>query len=92
VTCRRWRSGAQFVFCHLGIQRPVKFALVGAFGIVIQLLILEMLTTIGLDYFWATGVAVEAAVLHNFLWHQRFTWRDRRAQTGMRLLRFHLSN
>ena len=41
-------------------------------------------------------VAVEAAVLHNFFWHQRFTWADR-ASLGLRdtlgrLLRFNLTN
>jgi putative flippase GtrA len=29
------------------------------------------------DYRIATGLAVEAAVVHNFLRHQRFTWADR---------------
>jgi putative flippase GtrA len=37
---------------------------------------------------------VEAAVLHNFVWHERWTWRDRAASKGgvfVRLLRFNLS-
>jgi putative flippase GtrA len=79
-----------------GIQRPAKFALVGAFGIVVQLSVLQLLTAIGCHYLWATGIAIEAAVLHNFVWHQRFTWRDRDARdssrTLPRLVRFHLSN
>ena len=25
----------------------------------------------------ATALAVEAALLHNFVWHQQVTWRDR---------------
>jgi putative flippase GtrA len=78
------------------LQRPVKFALVGTIGIVVQLAVLETLTALGCQYLWATGVAVEAAVLNNFVWHQRFTWYDRGyldlAQTGVRMLRFHLSN
>jgi putative flippase GtrA len=49
-----------------------------------------------LHYLVATAAAVEAAVLHNFLWHQRWTWRDRPAGTGsaiaVRLARFHLTN
>ena len=67
-----------------------------AIGVVVQLAALEALTALGLHYLWATGLAVEAAVLHNFMWHQRFTWSDRvgsrLAETGVRLLRFHLSN
>jgi len=90
------RCGLQsFLWCS-SVQRPVKFALVGAIGVVVQLAALEALTGLGLHYLLATGVAVEAAVLHNFMWHQRFTWRDRGgsrlAETGIRLLRFHLSN
>jgi dolichol-phosphate mannosyltransferase len=79
-----------------GLQRSAKFALVGALGIIVQLLVLELLTTMGCHYLWATGLAVEAAVLHNFMWHQRFTWKDRDAagwsESSARLLRFHLSN
>ena len=78
------------------LRRPAKFALVGAVGIAVQLAALEALTTLGCDYMWATGLAIEAAVLNNFMWHQRFTWSDRSgshvAETGIRLLRFHLSN
>jgi putative flippase GtrA len=88
------RSQSSFWFSR--IQRPAKFALVGAVGIVIQLAALEALTALGCHYLWATGLAVEAAVLHNFIWHQRFTWSDRGSarltSTGVRLLRFHLSN
>ncbi len=48
-----------------------------------------------LHYLIATALAVEAAVLHNFAWHERWTWRDRaRHERGgwwKRLLRFQLS-
>ena len=92
----RWRRGIQSFPRHSSIQRPAKFAFVGAIGVLIQLAVLEALTALGLHYLWATVFAVEAAVLHNFMWHQRFTWRDRGgsqlAETGVRLLRFHLSN
>jgi putative flippase GtrA len=79
-----------------GLQRTAKFALVGAIGIAVQLAVLEALTALSCNYMWATGLAVEAAVLNNFVCHQRFTWKDRGEprlkQTGARLLRFHLSN
>ena len=90
------RCSLQSFLWRSSIQRPVKFALVGAIGVVVQLAALEALTGLGLHYLLATGVAIEAAVLHNFMWHQRFTWRDRGgsrlAETGIRLLRFHLCN
>ncbi len=76
--------------------RVLKFALVGAMGVGVQLAALAALTAIKMNYLLATALAVEAAVLHNFLWHRRFTWADR-ARRGMHaslapLFRFHLSN
>jgi putative flippase GtrA len=44
----------------------------------------------------ATFLAVETAVLHNFAWHEHWTWAERtRLTTGGvigRLVRFHLAN
>ena len=76
-------------------KRLARFSLVGAIGIGVQVLVLAMLTAIGTNYLLATVLAVESAILHNFIWHQQFTWRDRSrgsARTVRRLLRFHLSN
>lgn len=45
-------------------------------------------------YVPATAVAVEVAVLHNFWWHERWTWSDRSLPAGRgapRLLRYHLT-
>jgi putative flippase GtrA len=79
--------------------RWVKFNAVGALGIVVQLGALGVLAgPLGLHYLVATGLAVETAVLHNFFWHERWTWMDRTRggrQLGVllgRLFRFHLSN
>jgi putative flippase GtrA len=55
-----------------------KFNLVGAMGIGVQLAALFLLkTALHFPYLVATAIAVEAAVLHNFIWHERFTWADR---------------
>ena len=69
-----------------------KFSLVGAMGMVVQLGTLAGLNAAGVHYMAATGLAVEAAVLHNFIWHQNFTWRERPGGIAGRLARFHLSN
>ena len=70
-----------------GLVRWAKFNAVGAMGIVLQLGVLALLrSAIGINYLFATGLAVEAAVAHNFLWHERFTWADRR--TGAAARRF----
>lgn len=76
--------------------RLLKFSLVGALGIAVQLATLSALHAAGINYLVATGCAVEAAVLHNFLWHRRFTWADRWRDAGANatrsLIRFHLSS
>jgi len=56
--------------------RWLKFNMVGGMGIGVQMLVLMALKTgLGLDYLVATLLAVEGAIVHNFLWHERFTWR-----------------
>lgn len=72
--------------------RWCKFGLVGAIGIVMQLGTLAMLTAAGIYYLLATALAVEAAILHNFAWHQNFTWNDREGAILGRLARFHVTN
>ncbi|HJR58944.1 MAG TPA: GtrA family protein [Vicinamibacterales bacterium] len=77
--------------------RWITFNAVGLGGVVVQLSLVAVLTRVlQLAVAVATVAAVEAAVLHNFLWHQRWTWRDRpaaglRAVIG-RLARFHAVN
>lgn len=78
------------------LARWLRFNAVGALGILVQLAALALFKSgLGIHYLWATALAVEVAVLHNFYWHIRWTWADRPAQfseTLARLLRFNLSN
>ena len=69
-----------------------KFSLVGPIGMVVQLGTLAALNAAGVHYLAATGLAVEVAVLHNFIWHQNFTWSEREGGIAGRLARFHLTN
>jgi putative flippase GtrA len=73
--------------------RWMRFNIVGAIGIGVQLIVLAVLKSgMHLDYLVATGFAVEAAVIHNFLWHERFTWVDRLLKPGFgRFLKFNLT-
>ena len=60
-------------------------------GTGLQLTVLALLTGLaGLHYLTATALAVEAAIVHNFLWHERWTWGDRgrHGERLRRLLRF----
>jgi putative flippase GtrA len=76
--------------------RSLAFNLVGLAGALVQLTTLAALLAGGLGPVPAAALAVEAAVLHNFVWHQRWTWRDRparsRRELASRLARFHLLN
>jgi putative flippase GtrA len=77
--------------------RWLKFNAVGALGVCLQLSVLAVLTgVLGMHYLIATGIAVELTVVHNFLWHEYFTWRERTRAAGggflRRLLVFNASN
>jgi putative flippase GtrA len=65
-------------------------------GIVVQMTVLCGLTSYThLNYLLATGLAVEAAVVHNFFWHEHWTWADRtggRTSFWSRFLGFHFAN
>ena len=72
------------------------FNMVGAMGALVQLSLLSfLLSFLRLDYFTATGLAVEAAILHNFFWHERWTWakqiKTRKQNCLKRLMSFNLT-
>lgn len=75
-------------------QRWLKFSTVGATGIAVQLTALALLLRVsGIHYLVATALAVELSVLHNFIWHKKWTWADRTTNSSrMLLLRFNLTN
>jgi len=74
----------------------LKFNFVGGIGIGVQFAVLFLLRgVLHFDYLVATAIAVEAAIFHNFVWHECFTWRDRVRPSWRgsfpRLVRFNLS-
>ncbi len=77
------------------IRRWVVFNLVGVTGVAVQLASMTWLLIWGLHYLAATALAVEAAILNNFLWHERWTWEDRPSGgpngRAVRFLRFNLT-
>lgn len=60
------------------LSRLLRFNAVGLLGIAVQLLALRLLAS-HTHYLLATALAVEAAVLHNYCWHWKWTWADRHA-------------
>lgn len=85
-----------------------RFNLVGGIGIGVQFTALFLLKSVlHFNYLAATAIAVEAAVVHNFVWHEKFTWVDRTLPDGtagidriqprwrrslLRFVRFNLAN
>lgn len=79
------------------LVRWLKFNFVGGIGIGVQFAALFLLKgVLHFHYLAATAIAVEAAVVHNFVWHEQFTWADRvQASWGQslpRFARFNLTN
>jgi len=76
----------------------IRFNVVGVLGFALQSVALFVLThsAYPISYLVATAAAVELAVLNNFVWHQRWTWRDRpsasKGETLRRLLKFNITN
>lgn len=75
------------------ISRPARFVTIGLLGFVLQLAMLCVLTSFA-RWSWlpATLASVELAVVHNYLWHARWTWRDRPGGAAARFVRFQLAN
>jgi putative flippase GtrA len=69
------------------LVRWCKFNLVGGIGIGVQIAALFwcLKSIFHFNYLAATAFAVEAAVMHNFVWHEQFTWADRTKPDQTRL-------
>jgi len=80
-------------------RRWLKFNFVGIIGFGLQLGLLALFVhALRWNYLLATAVAVELTVIHNFIWHERYTWASRKASSGRmserlgRFLHFNLTN
>jgi putative flippase GtrA len=59
-----------------------RFVVVGALGFVVQLAVFAVLSRMGCPWLPSTVVAVESAIVHNFVWHRWWTWRHRIASAS----------
>jgi len=72
------------------------FSLAGLSGVVVNMAALWFLVqTLHFPYLLASPFAIQTAILNNFIWNDRFTWRDRVQGSGLpswwhRLLKFSL--
>lgn len=72
-----------------------KFNLVGVAGMAVQLAALALFNRCAPGhYLLASAAALELTLLHNFVAHLHYTWRDRRQNSALlaQLVRFHLAN
>jgi putative flippase GtrA len=79
------------------LHRWAKFNAVGALGFCLQVSALYVfIAAWKISSLVATALAVEAAVLHNFVWHHFLTWKERRSgdwrDSLLRLLAFNATN
>jgi putative flippase GtrA len=77
------------------LLRWLRFNSVGAIGTLVQLATLALFDHLAPHHtLLVTAAALELTLLHNFLWHRRFTWPTtaERQPWMTPLLRFHISN
>jgi len=60
----------------------LAFFAVATGGFALQIATVALLVAIAWPFLLATSVAVELAVIHNFAWHERWTWADRTSDPG----------
>ena len=69
-------------------ERLLRFSAAGLAGFVVQVASLAVLVAFGVNYLLATALAVEMAILVNFVWHEHWTWQDQGPGVLGRLLRY----
>ncbi len=81
----------QAVVRRLGLSpRFLRFGVVGFMGVGVNLTLLFVLTAWAhFFYLISAGMAVEAAILSNFLLNYRWTWGDRRGSALRCMFKFH---
>jgi putative flippase GtrA len=65
-----------------------RFLLVAVGGFIVQIAVLSWLTAREVPLPLAVALAVESAILHNFFWHERWTFTGRRFGADGRLGRW----
>ncbi len=77
---------------RLSEYRPLKFALVGASGVLVNEGVLFLALTMGLGKAFAGLLSIEASIISNFILNDIWTFRSRRKGSVLwRLVKYHLS-
>jgi dolichol-phosphate mannosyltransferase len=77
----RWAAplGWTSIFRSVPVVRLMRFGVVGTTGVVVDMLLLYLLsdpTMLGLGLTRSKIIAAEVAILNNFIWNDRWTFRD----------------
>jgi putative flippase GtrA len=75
-------------FRRADLLRLLKFALVGASGYVVNLVVYELLVRLGVHYAAAAVGAFCLAVVNNYVWNRIWTFGDRKGRVGAESARF----
>ena len=77
----------------------MRFNVVGIVGFALQMAVLRLLQYcaprwVGVHPLLASAIAIEICLIHNFIWHRLYTWRERSEGRPWlwQCVRFHLSN
>ncbi len=79
------------------VARFVKFSIVGGSGVVVNAGLFYLFTTgAAFDHKVASVIAIECAIINNFLWNYFWTWKDRKTESkrsfAYMLMKFNLSS
>ncbi|MDP8003139.1 MAG: glycosyltransferase [Caldisphaera sp.] len=81
----------QFFIHTIRDSRPIKFAVVGASGTVVNLGVMYLFLRLGLFYDYSSALGIESSILTNFLFNDLWTFKDRRNRLlRYRLFRYHI--
>lgn len=77
------------IFSQVYSHHFVKFAIVGAIGIVVNEGLLILIQSNGVYFLYAGAIAIEVSIVSNFILNDLWTFRDRRSGTAAaRLVKF----
>ncbi len=88
-----YQSLTRYLRAGLLTPRLLKFGVVGASGVVVNMGCLYLLKEFaGIPYFVASLIAIELSILSNFTVNLLWTWRDRSGDASLwtKLLRYHI--
>jgi dolichol-phosphate mannosyltransferase len=91
------RASAAKIVKEFEVSRFLKFCLVGASGVLVNMFFFWLFyKKLGIFSLFSSFLAIQIAVLNNFLWNDKWTWREKRKpgieQFFIRLGKFALSS